>query len=89
MKILPIAEAKAKLSQLVAEVSRTDEEVGITRNGRAVAVLVSHDEFESWKETATVLSDPEFRDQVRAGIKALRARRAKTFRGRDLDHLFR
>jgi prevent-host-death family protein len=89
MKILPLAEAKAKLSQLVAEVSRTDEEISITRNGRAAAVLVSHDEFESWKETTAVLSDPEFRDQIRKGVKALRARRARTFRGKDLDRLFR
>ena len=89
MKILPLAEAKAKLSQLVAEVSQTDEEISITRNGRAAAVLVSHDEFESWKETAAVLSDPEFRDEIRRGIKALRARRAKTFRSKDLDRLFR
>jgi len=89
MKILPLAEAKAKLSQLVAEVSQTDEEISITRNGRAAAVLVSHDEFESWKETSAVLSDPEFRDQIRKGVKALRGRRAKTFRGTDLDRLFR
>ena len=89
MKILPLAEAKAKLSQLVAEVSRTDEEISITRNGRAAAVLVSHDEFESWKETTAVLSDPELRDQILEGVKALRARRAKTFRGKDLDRLFR
>ena len=50
MKILPLAEAKAKLSQLVTEVAQTDEEIGITRNGRAVAVIVSHDEFESWRK---------------------------------------
>ena len=31
MKILPLAEAKAKLSQLVTEVSSTDEEITITR----------------------------------------------------------
>lgn len=90
MKILPLAEAKAKLSQLVAEVSETDEEISITRNGRAAAVLVSHDEFESWKETATVLSDPEFRRQIRKGMNDLRARgRARTYRGKDLDRLFR
>ena len=45
MRILPVAEAKAKLSQLVAEVANTDEEITITRNGRAAAVLVSYEEF--------------------------------------------
>jgi PHD/YefM family antitoxin component YafN of YafNO toxin-antitoxin module len=66
-----------------------DEEISITRNGRAAAVFVSHDEFESWKETAAVLADPEFGDQIRKGMKALRARRATTFRGKDLDRLLR
>jgi prevent-host-death family protein len=89
MKILPLADAKAKLSQLVNDVSSKDEEVTITRNGRAVAVLVSHDEFESWKETAEILADPEFRAQIRKGIDTLKKRRAKTFAGDDLDRLFR
>jgi prevent-host-death family protein len=89
MKVLPLAEAKAKLSKLVAEVSATDEEITITRNGRATAVLVSHDEFESWKETAEILSDPEFQRQIRKGRRDLRAGRGRTFRGKELDRLFR
>lgn len=89
MKVLPLAEAKAKLSQLVADVSSTDQEITITRNGRAAAVLVSHDEFESWKETAEIMADPEFREQIRRGILDLKKRRAKTFRSADLDRLFR
>ena len=88
MKILPLADAKAKLSQLVAEVSSTDEEITITRNGRAAAVLVSHDEFESWKETSEILSDPAFRAEIRRGIGELKRRRAHKFRVKDLDRLF-
>lgn len=88
MRIIPLADAKAKLSQLVAEVSSTDEEVTITRNGRAAAVLVSHDEFESWKETSQILADAAFRDEVRRGITELKRGRARRFRGPDLDRLF-
>ena len=88
MKVLPLADAKAKLSQLVAEVSASDEEITITRNGRAAAVLVSHDEFESWKETTDILSDPEFREEIRRGGAELKRKRARTFRGKDLERLF-
>jgi antitoxin YefM len=88
MKILPLADAKAKLSQLVAEVSSTDEEITITRNGRAAAVLVGHDEFESWKETLEILADPAFRAEIRQGINELKQRRARKFRGKDLERLF-
>ena len=89
MRVLPLAEAKARLSQLIAAVETTDEEVTITKNGRAAAVLVSHDEFERWKETAAILGDSEFLAEVRKGIATLERRRTKKlFRSRDLDRLF-
>jgi len=43
MKIVPLSEVKAKLSQLVDEVATRDEQIVITRNGRAAAVLLSQD----------------------------------------------
>lgn len=88
MRILPLAEAKAKLSQLVAEVESTDDEVTITKNGRAAAVLVSYDEFERWKETAEILSDRQLFAEVRRGMASLKRGRARIFRTRDLDRLF-
>lgn len=44
MKVLPLSEVKSKLSELVDVVERRDEEVTITRNGKAVAIIVSKDE---------------------------------------------
>ena len=55
MKVLPLSEVKMKLSQLVEEVSSLDEEITITRNGKPVAIIVSPDEFDSWKETLRLL----------------------------------
>ena len=60
MKTLSLSEAKMKLSSLVAAVNTTDEEVVITKNGSPAAVLVSPDEFESWKETIAIRSDLPF-----------------------------
>ncbi len=88
MRILPLAEAKAKLSQLVADVESTDEEVTITRNGKAVAVLVSQEEFESWRETTEVMSDPEFLNAIRKGRRELKEGRARRFNADELDKLF-
>ena len=48
MRILPLAEVKAKLSQLLADIAVTDEAVTITKNGHASAVLMSYDKFEGW-----------------------------------------
>ena len=88
MRVLPLAEVKAKLSQLVTDLQTADDEVTITRNGRAAAVLVSHEEFERWKETLEILSDERLRTEVRKGIRELAQGRAKIFKSHDLDRLF-
>lgn len=88
MRILPLAEAKARLSQLVADITATDEEVTITKNGRAAAVLISYEEFESWQETLTVLSDRQLLTEMRQGVMELKRGQAKTFDDRGLDRLF-
>jgi len=79
MKTLPLTEAKSKLSGLVDRVRALDEEVVITKNGRPVAVLVSPDEFESWKETIAIRGDATFMKEIRAGLAALKARKAKLY----------
>ena len=52
MKTVPLAEAKAKLSRLINEIDNRDEEVTITRNGKVAAVMISPDQFDSWKVPA-------------------------------------
>ena len=88
MRILPLAEAKANLSQLVADVANTDEEVTITKNGRATAVLVSYEEFESWQETLAVLSDRELIEEIRTGLRQLKQERGKLLTDTQLKQLF-
>lgn len=88
MRILPLAEAKARLSELVADVVTTDEEVTITKNGRAAAVLISYEEFESWQETLAILANRELLTEIEKGKTELKQSRAKTFDERGLDRLF-
>ena len=72
MKVLPLSKVKSKLSQLVDVVERRDEEVTITRNGKAVAIIVSKDEYDGWKETSEIVRDRQFMKEIRSGIRALR-----------------
>jgi antitoxin YefM len=72
MKTLSLSEAKMKLSELVEKVFSSDEEVMITKNGRPSAILVSPDEFESWKETIEIKGDFEFMDEIKKGLNSLR-----------------
>ncbi len=79
MKTLSLSEAKMKLSRLIETVSTTDEAVVITKNGSPAAVLVSPDEFESWKETIAIRTDVPLMQEIKKGLKALKTRKAKLY----------
>lgn len=86
MKTLSLSEAKMKLSSLVAAVNTTDEEVVITKNGSPAAVLVSSDEFESWKETIAIRSDLPLMQEIKNGLKSLKTKKARIY---TLEELFK
>lgn len=79
MKTLPLSEAKSRLSSLVEQVRSLEEQVMITRNGRPVAVLVSAEEFERWKETIEVRGDAALMKEIRAGLRALKAGKTRLY----------
>ncbi len=72
MNTISVSEAKMKLSALVDSVKKTDEEVVITKNGRPVAVLVSPDEFESWRETMAIRFDADLMEEIKSGLESLK-----------------
>lgn len=77
MKTMPLSEVKTKLSELVDVVERGDDAVTITRNGKAVAVIVSKDEYESWQETVEIMRNKNFMKEIRKGIQALKHTRKR------------
>ena len=84
MKTLSLSAAKAGLSALVEDVESRDEEVIITRNGRPAAVLVSPEEYDSWKETRAIRADRDLMHEIRAGLAALKKRKARLYTLEDL-----
>ena len=79
MKTLPLTEAKAKLSALIDGLAANDEEVVITRNGVAAAILVSPDEFERWRETLALRLDIESMSEIRSGLEQLEGGKAQFY----------
>jgi prevent-host-death family protein len=73
MRVLPLTEVKAKLSEVIDEIVETQERVTVTRNGRPVAVLVGCDDLEAIEETLEILSDPALVKEVEAGRRAISA----------------
>lgn len=76
MKTLPLSEVRMHLGDVVDAVERTDREIVITRNGRPAAVLVSPDEYHSWKESVAVRESPGLLAEVKRGLKALETGKA-------------
>ena len=61
---LPLANVKAKFSEMVDRVEHTHDRIIVTRNGRPAAVLISPEELESLEDTLELLSDPEAMRQL-------------------------
>ena len=85
-RTLPLSEVKINLSKLVADVARRGDEIIITRNGKPAAVLMSAEEYDSWKETQEIKKDPELMREIRKGLRELEKGKAKTYD--NLDELF-
>jgi antitoxin YefM len=64
-KYISLAEAKAKLSEVLDGVETTQEHVIVTRRGKPVALIMSPDEYEGLEETLDILSTPGALEQIR------------------------
>jgi prevent-host-death family protein len=74
MEELPLADARNRLSELVADVEKTHARVTITRHGHPAAVLIAPDDLASMEETLDILSDPR-------ALAAIREAEAEAARG--------
>lgn len=59
MTLVPLSEAKARLSEIADEVYRTHDRVAVTRNGREFVVIMSAEDLDSLEATIELLSDPQ------------------------------
>lgn len=65
--ILPISEAREALPTIVKNVQNKLSEYVITVSGSPSAVLLSYDEYESWKETVEILTDASLLKTIQKG----------------------
>ncbi len=70
-KILPITKAREDLTNIVDRANRLLEEYVITVNGSPAAVIMSAQEYESWKETNEILADKDLVQAIKQGEKDL------------------
>lgn len=80
---VPITQAKAKLLDMVRQLSDTNDTIAITKNGVPEAVMLSMRKFEGLLETIDILADPKMMRQLKASAKDVKERRLI-----DLDEAF-
>lgn len=76
---LPLSVAKIQFSKLVDDVMKKEDEVLITRNGRPAAVLISAEEYASWKETQEIKSNPALMREIAEGLKSIQQGKGKKY----------
>jgi len=71
-KTLPISKAREELTTLVENAHKELDEYVITVNGSPAAVLISFQEYESWKETIEILNNPSLMQAIKEGEKDIK-----------------
>lgn len=69
IKTLSITKARNELPSLVDKANKLLDEFVITVNGIPAAVLMSAAEYESWKETNEIMSNPNLMKAIKQGEK--------------------
>lgn len=64
--------ARARLFDLIDEVSASGKRVGITKKGETKAVLISPEELASWEATMDVMSDPDLVKSIKRGMEDIK-----------------
>jgi antitoxin YefM len=76
--VLPLADIKKRLSEIVDGVEQRHDRVLLTRNGRPAAVIISPEDLEALEETLNILSDPR-------AVRAIRKAEAELSAGKFLS----
>jgi prevent-host-death family protein len=56
-KILPVTKVKRNLLDLLKQMEQEDETIALTKNGEAVAVMMTISRYEALQETIEILGD--------------------------------
>ncbi|MBA3724392.1 MAG: type II toxin-antitoxin system Phd/YefM family antitoxin [Candidatus Levybacteria bacterium] len=72
---LSITKAQETLQELVKKASKKAGDAIITIDGKPSAVLISFEEYDSWKETEEILNDPKIMKDIKEAEEDIKAGR--------------
>lgn len=68
---LPLAEIKARLSEIVDRIEGQHERITLTRNGRPAAILISPTDLQALEDTLELLSNPAALAEIEKARRAI------------------
>lgn len=86
---MPLAEVKAKFSEMVDRVEAQHDRITVTRNGRPAAVLMSPEDLASLEDTLDLLSNPNAIAELELARKEVAAGKSVTAAELAAKHLNR
>ena len=66
---------QSKAKKYVDQVRLTEEPVIITQRGRAAAILMNYDQYEGWRATVDVMSDPHWAERLQRAKRESKERK--------------
>ncbi len=70
---MPVTKAKGALLDMIRAIKDQEHTIAITKNGVPEAVLMSMAQYESMRETMTILADEEMMQQIRHSRNEVKA----------------
>ena len=83
-KIVSVTQLKPKLLKVISRAQSLGQEYVVTKSGKPAAVIMGFDEWESWKETLEILSNPKTMKSIRKSLKYF----DRGGRGKLMDEIF-
>ena len=68
-QILPVTEVKRSLLDLLKTMQEDDSTITLTRNGKAVGIMMTPHRYEAILETIEILADKEVMDSLRSSAE--------------------
>ena len=83
-RILSVTQLKPQILKVISMAAKAGQEYVVTKNGHPAAVIMSFEEWESWKETMEILSDSKAMMRIRKNRSYFK----RGGRGKTLDEIF-
>ena len=72
-RVVPVSEARSRLTQLANELADSQESVTITSRGKPMLAMIGYELYESIMETLEIMSDPDLMAQLRKSLEEARS----------------